>query len=129
MDAAIGEARRSLDTFIAFLASPREGQTYFGIKARFPIPGAPGEHEHIWLSDVRYEGDRFRARIGSEPLSVDHLQPSDEVVVRIEDVTDWMIIENGALLGGYTARVLRDRMTDQEKKEFDRSAGVAIPDD
>jgi uncharacterized protein YegJ (DUF2314 family) len=92
------------------------------------VRGNPGEHEHIWLTDVWYGGDGFRAKVGNVPQKVEDVRFGEEVTVGIEDVTDWMIVEDGVLLGGYTVRVLRSRMTDQEKDEFDRNAGVVIPD-
>ena len=103
MQAAIEQAQGSLADFLGMLACPREGQSCFGIKARFPIPGAPGEHEHIWLSDVRHTGEGLSGRIANDPQLIADLHVKDEVVVRIEDVTDWMVIEKGTLLGGFPA--------------------------
>lgn len=37
-----------------------------------------------------------------------------------------MIIEDGRLIGGYTIRAIREKMTDKEKKPFDESTGMYI---
>jgi len=129
MNAAIQEAQDSLDVFIADLESPRVGQVYFSIKARFPVPGSSGDYEHIWLYDVVYTGDKFTGRIANEPLDVPDLELDQKVSVEREDVSDWMIIEDGVLVGGFTIRVLRDRLSPEEREEFDRGLGFVILDE
>lgn len=37
-------------------------------------------------------------------------------------ISDWMYIEDGYLVGGYTTRVIRDRMTEEERKKHDAQA-------
>ncbi len=37
-----------------------------------------------------------------------------------------MYIENGKLFGGYTIKVLRNRMTEEERKQFDAESGMQI---
>jgi uncharacterized protein YegJ (DUF2314 family) len=128
MDAAIQQARDSLPRFMEMLTSPAPGQTCFGLKARFPVQGAAGEHEHIWLSDVRQLEDHFAARIANHPQRLDYLQLYDLITVYPDDVTDWIIIQNGELLGGYTVRVLRDRMSARERQQLEARAGVTIPE-
>ena len=39
-----------------------------------------------------------------------------------DDITDWMYIEDGRLIGGYTTRLLRERMSPEERKQLDASA-------
>ena len=42
------------------------------------------------------------------------------------EISDWMYIKNSVLHGGYTIRLLRDRMTEEERKEFDASIEMKI---
>jgi uncharacterized protein YegJ (DUF2314 family) len=37
-------------------------------------------------------------------------------------ISDWMYIEDGYLVGGYTTRVIRDRMTPKERTAYDAQA-------
>ncbi len=116
--AATGRARSTLGEFISALSDPRPGQVYFSIKAPF----TEGEHtEHMWLDDVRYEQGVFLGKVGNEPAFIRNPALGDEVRVAEGDISDWMIVESGRLLGGYTVRLERDRMSPQERREFDAS--------
>ncbi len=125
MNAAIQQARSTLEQFIAALESPSTTQTYFSIKAGFPFDGSL---EHLWLSDVYYDGESFRGVLGNEPIYVESLHLGDEVTVRTAEVSDWMIVDDGRLLGGFTIHVLRSRMSDEERWQFDEDAGLVIGD-
>lgn len=50
----------------------------------------------------------------------------DQVEVLPSKISDWMIVEDNKLIGGYTIRVLRDEMSDDKKKEFDQSVPFTI---
>ncbi len=129
MNAAIEQAQATLGTFIESLISPRPGQTHFSIKAKFATTDEPASFEHIWLYDVTYDGEKFSGRIGNQPLDVTYLSVDEKVQVPRDDVTDWMIIEDGILIGGYTLRVLVDRMSAEEKETFLESIDFEIPEE
>ena len=77
--------------------------------------------EHIWLADLNFSGPKPRGVIANEPR-MDSLRFMEEVTFDPSDVTDWMYVEGGRLVGGYTTRLIRDRMSPEERKEFDASA-------
>lgn len=128
MNAAIETALETIDEFIQCLESPEEGQTYFSLKARFNILDRPDSFEHIWLYDVSFDGERFIGKIGNEPFDATYLSLDDKVTVEMGDVSDWMIIEEGVLKGGYTILVLIDRMSQEEREEFLQGLDFSIPD-
>ncbi len=117
MNAAIQEAQDTLDVFISNLNAPKPSQTYFSIKARFPTDDSGG-YEHIWLDDISYDGTVFNGIIGNEVYYVPGLEYGDFVSVSRVDVTDWLIIEDGYLLGGYTLRVIYCNMSSEEQEQF-----------
>lgn len=120
MNQAIAQSRKEIGTFIEALANPKASQTYFSIKKPFPWQdGNVTSHEHIWLSDVSFRDGQFHGRVGNEPVDVKGLKLGDEAVVSKEEASDWMIIEDGTLIGGYTIIALRDAMPPEERKEFD----------
>jgi uncharacterized protein YegJ (DUF2314 family) len=126
MNSAIQEAGRTLDTFIENLQSPKPGQRDFSIKARFAYDTDEASHEHIWIDNVAYEGGKFRGTIANDPVYVEGLKFGDAVTIDKSDVTDWMYVDNGKLVGGYTLRVMRGRLSPQEREEFDASLGFVI---
>lgn len=46
----------------------------------------------------------------------------------ITDVIDWMVIDNGRLLGGYTIRHYRNSLDEEARLNFDIDFGVKIDD-
>lgn len=120
MKQAIAQSRQEIGTFIDALANPKPSQSHFSVKKPFPYPdGETTSHEHIWLSDVSFEDGKFYGRVGNDPVDVKGLKLGDEVELAREEASDWMIIEDGTLIGGYTIIALRDVMSPEERKEFE----------
>lgn len=124
MNFAIEKARLTLAYFKQSLLAPTTHQQYFSLKARI----ADGEIiEHIWLTDVSFDDSNiFYGKIGNAPLNVKTVKLGQNVGISFDDVSDWMIIENGRLIGGYTIRVLREGLTGLALENFDRSVGMQI---
>lgn len=122
MDAAIDAAKKDIDIFLSALQSPTATQDHFSVKKPFPWKdGDSTSHEHIWMSDVSFKDGKFHARVGNEPVDVPGLKLGDEVTFEKSDISDWMFIDDGFLIGGRTLVVLRDQMSEAEQKEFDAS--------
>ncbi|MEM7038017.1 MAG: DUF2314 domain-containing protein [Bacteroidota bacterium] len=124
MNWAMKKARLTLNYFKESLGSPRPDQLSFSLKARI-IDGEVTEH--IWLSDVSYDADdHFYGTVNNEPVDVRNVQLGSRVGLKYEDVSDWLIVENGRLIGGYTIRAFRDQMPEEQKPGFDQSIGLHI---
>ena len=123
MNTAMEQARASVTTFITSLQNPGQNQTHFSVKAKI----VDGEHtEHIWLYDVSYDGNQFLGKIGNNPLNVKNVSLGDEIALVPSDISDWMIVEDDKLVGGYTLRVLRNRLSGEERNKFDESLPFKI---
>ena len=120
-NAAIEEARRTLDQFIAQLKNPKQTQTFFSLKARFEV--GEGKGEHLWLEEVRYDGVMFTGKVGNQPKNLKDIKPGMTCTATRDQVTDWMIVEDGRLVGGTTIRLARSRKSEAERIEFDRHVG------
>lgn len=108
MRAAEAEARANLDGFLAELASPGPGHTLHAVKASF----RDGEIvEHMWVGrGLTWDGARFHGHLANEPVDIGNMREGQEVVVDRDEVEDWMYYDDdGAIVGGYTVRVLMDR--------------------
>ena len=118
MNSAIQQARSSVDTFITSLQNPAQNQTYFSVKAQI----VDGVHsEHIWLYDVSFDGKQFQGKIGNNPLNVKNVSLGDDMRLEPSKISDWMIVEDNTLVGGYTIRVIRERLPQEERKIFDQN--------
>ena len=124
MNEAMEKARHTLWYFKKSLLNPRPDQQYFSLKARIE-DGA--ETEHIWLNSVSFdETDNFYGTIGNEPLTIKNVSLGKEIGVALDGVSDWMILEDGKLVGGYTIRALRDGMSEKDQRKFDQQVGFLI---
>lgn len=124
MNEAIEAARSSLSRFEEAMLSNNPQYDLFALKVMFP--DQVGGSEHIWITDLILEGGQYRGLVGNEPQYTIIVEAGQEVTVDPEKISDWMYVEDGKLRGGYTFRVLRNRMSPHERTEFDRSLGITI---
>jgi uncharacterized protein YegJ (DUF2314 family) len=118
MNRAKAKARTTVGTFIAALRSPRPARAGFSIK----LPITDGDQvEHFWLRDVRYDGTVFHGLIDNDPEMVTTVKFGQPVTVRPANISDWMYVDHGILVGGYTVRVFRDSLSPSERADFDKS--------
>ena len=123
MQKATEDARQSVEHFIAALQNPKPSQTYLGIKATF-VEG--DVVEFMWLSDVTYDGDIFVGTVANNPQDLKKVKLMDRHEVSPSDIQDWMIVDDGRLLGGYSMRVLAERMSDDERAAMEKQMGFTI---
>ena len=112
MDKAVAEARRTVPEFLSTLQSPAPGQRTFAVKIALVEDGA---HEHIWLGDLRYDGKLIHGSVSNEPVDVKGAKSNDRASVAPSAIADWMFVENGQLVGGYTIRLQYARASLEEK--------------
>jgi uncharacterized protein YegJ (DUF2314 family) len=124
MHRAVIQARKTVHQFITALQHPTAGQKDFEVKKPFV---AGKQIEHIWLSDVQFVGHRFQGKIDNRPKNIPGLKVGQLVSVNPNEISDWLYIDNGNLVGGYTIRVHYNELSPPQKREFDREADFRIP--
>jgi uncharacterized protein YegJ (DUF2314 family) len=123
MDRAVENAQRTLGFFMAALKAKKDGDTVFEIKKGF-IDG--DKVEHLWITRVTYDGKNFHGQIDNRPEEVNNVHMGQRVTVAPQEVSDWMFLKDGKLIGGYTTRVLYARLSPEDKAEFDKHAEFKI---
>jgi len=123
-DAAVANAHSTLETVRRALLSPKPSYTFIGLKIR--VYG-DSSIEDIWTEPVDYYNGAFTTQM-VEGVSLDKgYHPNNMVRVPVEDVIDWMIVEDdGNLIGGYTIRLAYLHMTPDEQEEFIRITGYTV---
>ena len=118
MENAIVSAKQSFRQFLDVFMNPQPGQSVFQVKAAF-IDG--DQLEHVWLADLDFKASPPKGTVANEPalLSLRFMQ---RVQFEPPQITDWMYVQDGKLVGGYTIRLLRDRMAPDERSAFDAAA-------
>ncbi|MET0573099.1 MAG: DUF2314 domain-containing protein [Pedobacter agri] len=124
MNWAIEKANLTLWYFEESLENPQSHQVYFSIKVKI-IDGDNGEH--IWLTDPHFDNEgHLYGTIGNEPVDVKTVKLNQKIGIDRSMISDWMILENGRLIGGYTIRAIRDGIPDRDKSAFDQNIGLYI---
>ncbi len=114
---------KTLDKFNEALKSGKPDFEYFALKTRFNTPNGG---EHIWVSNIILKEGKYFGVIDNLPESTTDVKLGDTIQIKNDNITDWMYIDNQKLRGGYTLRVLRNRMTETERKQFDADSGLII---
>lgn len=121
---AIDEAKQTLRTFFDVLAKPKANQTGFLVKAKFSDGNMT---EHIWLADINPAVFPLEGTVANEPALKD-LKFMQRITFHPEQITDWMYLEDGYLVGGFTTQVIRSSMTPSERADHDAQAPFKFRD-
>lgn len=121
MNEAIEKANKTLTDFNSALINPKIEVKALKVKFKNET-----DVEHIWLSDVKFKDGKYSGVLDNEPEYIKDHKIGDLINVDNKDISDWMYIENGKLFGGYTIKVLRNQMSDNEKEQFDAESGMQI---
>ena len=119
IQAAMVEARLTVDEFCCALEAGSEAGHDFAVKVGF---GDSGEREFFWIQPVYLRDGNFHGRIANLPMKVHTVEYGQSVQVAKSDIADWMYISNGKLIGGYTQRVMRNRLSPDQQRQLDQSA-------
>jgi uncharacterized protein YegJ (DUF2314 family) len=123
MNEAIKKSRLTFDDFLTTFKNKKRSQSNFSVKMPFPTNyGA----EHIWLVNIESKDGKLFGQVDNVPESVTSIKLGDKIEIDRNKISDWFYIEDNRLIGGLTIRVLRDRMTPIEKRQFDREFGVTF---
>lgn len=124
MNWAMEKARLTIDYFRDCLREPQPGQ--YGLSLKVRLEDGQGT-EHMWLHDLSLDDDGlFYGVIDSEPVTVRNVQLGTRIGVPYEAISDWLLVEEGRLIGGYTIRVYRESLEPKERIAFDREFGLLI---
>ena len=111
MQQAFLEARRTIESFIQSLHAPSPTQEYFAVKVRL---SGSDPIEYIWVNDVVFDGTAFVGK------------PGGGFQAQLDDICDWMFVDQGRLVGGYTIRVARSKITPESREQLDASLWFTV---
>jgi uncharacterized protein YegJ (DUF2314 family) len=104
MKVAIEKGRATLPTFWASYDAPKSSETGHSLKVRFPSPKTRGG-EHIWIAAVKKGPDgRYSGKFANTPRDLPGKKAGDLTEFAEADITDWMFMRNGKIVGGETIK-------------------------
>lgn len=121
--AATATARARLHGFEQALDARRAGCVRHAVKVRVgPTPAG----EQLWLVEpVRVDGG-FRGVVDNTARTLPDLHRGDRITVPLRGVTDWMMVCDGALVGGESLRLALRRAWPWQRGAWREAAGFRI---
>lgn len=105
MVAAMQEAKRRWPEFVEVFEEVGEGERPpCFVKVPFKTPKHP---EFMWLRVTAMEGDSIFGVLDSDPGMAVGVKAGDRVRKPVADVCDWIIVQGGAMTGGFTAEAMK----------------------
>jgi uncharacterized protein YegJ (DUF2314 family) len=104
MAAAIAKARETWPEALAHLQKGGE------LSAKFPFARVTkGGIEHIWVTVQSVDGDVVRGVLANEPMDLGDLKLGSVVECKLAELSDWLFLRAGKMVGGYTVKVLEQQ--------------------
>jgi uncharacterized protein YegJ (DUF2314 family) len=125
MNDAIKTALRTLNKFNEALQSGNPDFHFFSLKKQFKTLN---QTEHIWITEVFLQENKYFGKVGNLPQFTNDVNMDDTIQVEMDSISDWMYVDKQILRGGYTIRILRERMTTSERSRFDSQNGITLED-
>jgi uncharacterized protein YegJ (DUF2314 family) len=72
----------------------------------------------FWLVDISRQGDKLIGRINNDPEVVGNVVSGQNYEFSEADITDWMFMRNGRIVGNATMRPLLKRMPPEEAETY-----------
>ena len=125
MNEAIALARHSVEEFIGAFTHATAHQRSFAVEVSV-IDGT--SVEQLWVDLESYANGQFTGHIANEPLDVHNVQRGDRIVVDQERISDWMYVDRGHLVGGFTLRLMRATLNEADRQAFDATLPFEVTD-
>ena len=116
MNAAIAQAQKTLDEFLAIAKNPPPGASGFKIKA---MVSDDSGIEHLWFAPFKEVKGGFAGVLVNEPTTIKSMQYGSVYGIRREQITDWGYVQDGKQIGSFTVCALfltMDRTTVERYK-------------
>jgi uncharacterized protein YegJ (DUF2314 family) len=119
---AIQMAKNTFDEFEKALKSENPSFKNFTLKK--PYESENGD-ENLLISPVLFnpKTNKYIGIIASKPIHTKKVKFDEIVEIERNEIVDWMYFQDNVLKGGYTLRLLRSRMTEEDRILFDKETG------
>jgi uncharacterized protein YegJ (DUF2314 family) len=111
MTAAIAEARETLPQFWQVFDKPEGGESDFALKVK--ITDERGV-EHFWVTDIERRDGKMMGTINNDPDTVASVKLGDKIEIPEADISDWLYMRDGKMVGNLTLKPLFKQMPEEE---------------
>jgi uncharacterized protein YegJ (DUF2314 family) len=117
MTVAIAKARSTLPQFWEVFDRRGRGESEFALKVR--ITDGSGT-EHFWANDIGRTNGRTMGTINNDPNIVKRVKLGDRIEIPEADISDWMYLRDGQMVGNHTLKALFKKMPASEVESYKR---------
>jgi uncharacterized protein YegJ (DUF2314 family) len=111
MEQAMAQARREWATAVAHHQKGGE------LSVKLPFPTRKNGTEHIWVAVTRIDGDTVHGTLANEPADIDGKKLGDAVSGKVAQLSDWLFVRDGTMVGGFTVKVLQAQQAKKQPKK------------
>jgi uncharacterized protein YegJ (DUF2314 family) len=115
MVAAIAAARDTLPHFWQVYDKPARGETNFSLKVK--ITDKQGT-EHFWATDIERRDGTILGTLNNDPNIVKSVKLGDRMEIPEADISDWLYMRDGKMIGDHTVKPLFKQMSADEVKQL-----------
>ena len=108
---AIAQARSTLPAFWQAFERPELGDSDFALKV---LVTDKRREEYFWVTGIARRDGRILGTIDNDPKIVGNVKLGDRIEISEGDISDWLYMRNGRMVGNYTVRPLFKRMPASE---------------
>ncbi|MDR0878925.1 MAG: DUF2314 domain-containing protein [Treponema sp.] len=128
LDRIAEQARKTLPAFIRRLRRPRDGDGNFRIKCPFRADSGSGfSREQIWLSDIHFSNGAWFGTAANTPFYISGFKKGDTLSFSTDDITDWMYIHDGKIIGGLSIKYLLEQIPENERDKDQQAVRSLFP--
>jgi len=120
MNAAIEEARRTLDDFLALSKQPPAGADHFKLKVKLSDENGV---EHMWFVPFKEIKGGFAGVLANEPYVVKSVTVGKVYAFKREQISDWGYQQNGKQIGSFTVCALFKTMPAEDVARYKKDHG------
>lgn len=117
MPAAIAQARELLPKFWKTFDKPERGESDFALKVKITDQNGT---EHFWVTDIERRDGQIHGTINNEPRVVKSVKLGEQILVPEADISDWLYMREGKMVGNYTLKALFKTMPPAEVRKYKR---------
>jgi uncharacterized protein YegJ (DUF2314 family) len=107
MLAAIAKARDTLPRFWQIFDKREHSESDFCLKVKKGT-------EYFWLTEIQRKDGKTLGKVDNDPDTVGNVKLGERIVIPEDDISDWLYMLHGKMVGNYTLRVLFKQMPANE---------------
>jgi uncharacterized protein YegJ (DUF2314 family) len=116
LNAIAQNVRETLPAFMRKQQAPAPGERDFMIKYPFETGEDSGfGYEHIWLGEIHFRDGRYYGKVINQPYYAGGLKQGDITPFNTDDISDWMYIRDGKIVGGLSVKYLIERIPELDR--------------